>query len=399
MKRVLSVILCVCMLMTGMTALAEEETVYTTKITPRNKTIYLERYDESKIRYTVSPENASNKSVVFESSNEAAVTVDENGNIYAKKTGNATIYIAAADGKSVASVKVYVTEYDDEDDENYLRSISITYNDRTVGNHFEMMEKESVVFGIKTYPSSGNKGVKWRSSNPNIALVEQNGKVSALRSGTCTIYASSSENKSVSDSVTLNVTDYVKYPDRITVTPQEGARFETGNKIRFTATLYPDETTEREIYWYAIGGASIDRNGVLTITDKGEIRIYACSQDYKTVGEYTVYAAYSNDHFRLYGAEYNLPMDRSVVIRFDSAVNYISACNSIFASSDETGNGERIDLLIDVDGNTVTVSPSHLWDTGNVYIFIKGSLSDINGNSLGQCVKYKLKVRGVQDGI
>lgn len=374
------------------------EIIYTTKITPESKTIYLERYDDGKIRYTVSPKNASNTEVLFESSNTSVVTVDKNGVIYGRKAGNATIYITAADGKSSASAKVYVTDYDEEVDDSYLRSIYIIYDDETVGNKFEIMEKESVAFGIKPYPSSGNKSVKWRSSNTRIATVDQNGRVTAVRSGTCTIYATSTVNKSVSDSITLNVTNYIKYPDRITVLPKEGAVFETENKIQFNANVYPDETTEREIYWRATGGASIDQNGVLTITDRGEIKVYAYSKNYKTVGEYTVNAAYSKDHFRLYGAEYNVPQDRSVVISFNSAVSYISAHSSIFASSDETGNGERISVYINVSGNTVTVSPSTLWNTGDVYIFIKSTMSDTHGNMLGNGIKYKLKVRGVKDG-
>ena len=374
------------------------ETVYTSKITPENKTIYLERYDYAKIRYTVLPENAGNTDVYFESSNTSVVTVDKNGSIYGRKAGNATVTLTTADGKTTASVKVYVTEYDDDSDDSYLRSVYITHDDETVGNKFEIMEKESVTFGIKTYPSSGNKSVKWRSSNTKIAAVDQNGKVTAVRSGTCTIYATSTVNKSVSDSVTVIVTDYVRYPDRITVTPQEGAVFETGNKIKFTANVYPDDTTEREIYWRATGGAIIDQNGVLSITDKGEIKVYAYSKNYKTVGEYSVNALYSKDHFKIYGAEYNVPQNRSVIITFDTAVSYLSAHSSIFASSDETGNGERINVYINVSDNTVTVSPSALWQTGDVYIFIKGTLSDTNGNMLGRGMKYKLKVRGVQDG-
>ena len=293
--------------------------------------------------------------------------------------------------------QVCVSAYDYDD--GYIRKIYITHDDERVDGKFELMEKESVTFGIKTSPSDAQKDIKWRSSNSKIAKVDQYGKVTAVKKGTCTIYATSTVNKSVSDHVALTVTEYVRFPDRITVTPQENAVFETGKQIQFTADIYPKETTEREINWRVSGGASIDQNGVLTIKDKGTVRIFAYSKNFKTVGEYIINAIYGKEYFELCGTKNNVPQDRAIIIEFDSDVSSLTARSSIFASCDETGNGDRIGININVSGNIVKVSPSELWKAGEVYIFIKDTVSDNNGNLLGKNIKYRLKVREVKDGF
>lgn len=79
------------------------------------------------------------------------------------------------------------------------------------------------------------------------------------------------------------MTDYVRYPDAISITPQENAVHETGNTIKFTASVYPEDTTERDIIWKVTGGATISQSGLLQITDSGEITVKAYSSNYKTV--------------------------------------------------------------------------------------------------------------------
>lgn len=286
-----------------------------------------------------------------------------------------------------------VSAYDYEDD--YIRRIYITYEDERVDGKFELMEKGNAVFGIRTYPSDAARGVKWRSSNSKIATVDQNGRVTAVKHGSCTVYATSTVNKSVYDKFELTVTKYVRYPDKITVTPDESAVFETGKTVSFSTQLFPQDTTEKEIHWKVSGAAEIDQDGNLKILDKGEIKVFAYSKNYKPVGEYTFNSKYSENHFTLCGGEYNVPQDRCAIIEFTDNVSFVSAHACIFASKDETGNGERISIKLDITGDTVTVSPSSEWQKGDVYIFIKSGLCDTKGNLLGRNLKYKLNVREV----
>ena len=374
----------------------DEEAVKVNKITVENRTLYLERYETERIVYSVSPDNATNHNVNFKSSNTSVATVDDRGYVYAKRSGNTTITLESEDGKATASVRVYVSdEYEDDDEyDSTLRSIYITHDDEILSNKFEVMETTTVQLGIKVSPSSANKKVTWRSSNKRIATVDSNGKVTGVRKGSCTIYATSTTNSSKRDSVTIVVTDYVKYPDRITVIPQENAVYETGNTFLFTASLYPEDTTETDIIWKVSGGAAINQNGLLTITDGGEITVKAYSSNQKTVGEYKFNAVYSEGHFIQVGGAYNLMNTRNIEMYFDTDLSAYSAMNSIFATADAAGNGERIKLSVKTEGKKIIVAPAEFWAEGDLYIFIKGTLCDIHSNALGKNLKYKLNIRG-----
>ena len=79
---------------------------------------------------------------------------------------------------------------------------------------------------------------------------------------------------------------------------------------------------------------------------------------------------------------------------FDAEVSLWSATANIFATTDELGNGEKINVSVKTDGKTIKVAPSAQWPIGDVYIFIKDNLTDTNGNRLGKNIKYKLNIRG-----
>lgn len=72
--------------------------------------ITLKEGTTEKITATVTPENASNKKVIWESNNEKVATVDENGIVTAKEKGTAIITATTEDGKKTAKVTVTVEE-------------------------------------------------------------------------------------------------------------------------------------------------------------------------------------------------------------------------------------------------------------------------------------------------
>ena len=61
------------------------------------------------ITATVSPSNATNKSVTWSSSDDSVATVDQSGNVTAVKAGDATITVRTTDGGKTASCSVNVT--------------------------------------------------------------------------------------------------------------------------------------------------------------------------------------------------------------------------------------------------------------------------------------------------
>ena len=94
-----------------------------------------------------SPENATDKELLYESSDTRVVTVDDNGYVYGRKNGNATIKISSADGGAETSVRVYVSDAEDYDEEETrLRNIYITQDDEIVKDKIKYSGLRRYVF-------------------------------------------------------------------------------------------------------------------------------------------------------------------------------------------------------------------------------------------------------------
>ncbi|MBF7126596.1 Ig-like domain-containing protein [Pediococcus pentosaceus] len=85
------------------------DTVAVTGVTVDPTTANIEVGKTTKLAATVVPDNATNKSVTYKSSNEKIATVAENGTVTAVAEGSADITITTADGGFNASCAVTVT--------------------------------------------------------------------------------------------------------------------------------------------------------------------------------------------------------------------------------------------------------------------------------------------------
>ena len=141
--------------------------------------------DTETITATVSPENATNKSVTWSSDNNNVATV-KNGKITAISEGVATITATSQDGKNKATCNVTVNKKSTtEEDNKEIKIEKITIN---VGK-LTLNEGGSFILATTITPENAtNKTIIWSSSNENVAKVE-NAKVTAISEGTATITA------------------------------------------------------------------------------------------------------------------------------------------------------------------------------------------------------------------
>ena len=85
------------------------ETIAVTGVTLDKSTAKLtEKGQTVDLTATVAPENATNKNVIFETSNEKVATVDGNGKVTAVANGKATITVTTEDGEKTAACEVTV---------------------------------------------------------------------------------------------------------------------------------------------------------------------------------------------------------------------------------------------------------------------------------------------------
>ncbi len=142
---------------------------------------------------TVFPENATNKTVTWTSSNVNAVTV-QNGIIFAKGLGEATIIVTTNDGGKTATCTVMVEPI-------HVESIKIAPINATL----DVGDTKTLTATVLP-ENATNKSVTWSSSNTSVATVDQNGKILAFANGTVTITATSVDNPNITSAYTFFVT-------------------------------------------------------------------------------------------------------------------------------------------------------------------------------------------------
>lgn len=269
--------------------------------------------DTVKLNATVTPEDASDKTIAWESSNPDVVSVDADGNIKALKAGKATITVTTNDGEFTAKVEITVNEkaeeaekveeeVDDsskepvkpekepskEDSENKPNGDSTeekpnTPSEETIKvngvslnkTNLNLYVNESAKLTANIKPNNAsNKKVTWISSNPDVASVDANGNVKALKEGTATITVTTKDgNYAASCTVTVS-----KKPDNYVVTFTAIPLYEGGPVSQYSISVTKNGSScdyskikygEKYLGTYASAEKLSDKNAtvILTLTD------------------------------------------------------------------------------------------------------------------------------------
>lgn len=140
---------------------------------------------------TVAPANATNKDVIWSSSNDAVASVDSSGKVNAIASGTTTITATTVDGGFVATSNVTVFE---------INAISITLN--TTADSVSIGDSLQLIATINpTYAS--NKSIVWSSSNDAVATVDTTGKIIGVSEGTAVITATTNNGLTATCTITV----------------------------------------------------------------------------------------------------------------------------------------------------------------------------------------------------
>ena len=258
------------------------ETVKVTKINLNAKSITLKVGGSDQLIATIAPENATERELVWSSSDSSIVSVDENGIFKALKPGKVTITVKTKDGK-VSSTCVITVEP--------IKVDSIELNP----THMDLIaEGSGQIVAIVKPDNATYKDIVWTTSDANVATVDNTGKVTGVSKGKATITAKSQDGK-VKATCIVTVTNKVIDVERI-ILDMEDTIINTGTFEQVIATLKPDNATERELVWSSSDEniATVDDTGKVTGVSPGTVTITAKTKDGKVSSTITVTVKDSN---------------------------------------------------------------------------------------------------------
>lgn len=167
---------------------------------PDTLDVKLNDTDEAAIEAKCEPEDASNISFDFASSDEEIATVDKDGKVKVLKAGECDITTTLMqDGEKVTEKTTHVKAFYE------VESITLDSNEGklTVGN------SHTIKATVAPEEVAAETTIEWSSSNEKVATVDSNGKVTAVSSGNATITATAGE-----ESANYEVT--VEQPKKVT---------------------------------------------------------------------------------------------------------------------------------------------------------------------------------------
>ena len=221
------------------------------------------------LKPTITPSNATDKSVEWFSGNPAVASVDATGKVTAKAIGVAVITATTHDGGYKATCTITVSN----------SKVSVTGIELTTTSRNMYAGDQYILQTIIKPDNATDKSVTWTSSNPSIATVDENGIVTALKAGTTTITATTNDGDFKANCI-ITVTGEVVNVTGITLSPTTKTMY-TGESFILTPTITPDNATNKSVTWTSSDPtiASVDENGMVKAIKKGTATITAKTDD------------------------------------------------------------------------------------------------------------------------
>ncbi|MBR5559268.1 MAG: Ig-like domain-containing protein [Oscillospiraceae bacterium] len=250
-----------------------KELIPVTQISLNKTSVTLEVGAAETLTAAVTPDNATDKTVKWTSSNTSIATVDSSGKVTAVKEGQATITATANDGSgikatcgvTVAAAKVAVE--------------SVALSDSAL----ELKAGETKTLTATVKPdNAADKTVTWSSSDKSVATVDNNGKVTAVKEGQATITATANDGSGKSASCTVTVTAaQTNIPVSGVTLNKSEAEGKVGDTIKLSASVAPGEATDQTVSWSSSDDsvATVDSSGKVTIVGSGSVTITVTTKD------------------------------------------------------------------------------------------------------------------------
>jgi uncharacterized protein YjdB len=243
----------------------EAATIDVESVTLDKETLDLKEGETATLTATVLPEDATDKTVSWKSTNPDVATVDGEGNVTAILAGQASI--TASSGGKEASCQVTVSK---------IVVDGVTVNPATL----ELVEGDVFQLSASVSPAEADQTVEWASMDASVAKVDyNNGTVTAVSAGTTRIFARSKA-----------------FPDQqgsceITVTPDPSLKgielssaimtMQVGESRTLTVNYTPSYAANKNVSWASSNPsvAAVDKDGTVTAFAEGSATVTATSEE------------------------------------------------------------------------------------------------------------------------
>ena len=227
--------------------------------------------DAKQLKATVEPANATNKDVVFSSSNTNVAVVSNTGLVTAINNGTATITVTSKENPSIMAkclVKV---------------GAPVLVTDVTVQPaELNLKTDGTYQLSVSVLPSNADeRGVTFESSNTAVATVSASGLITAKGPGTATITVTAKDGSGKKATCTVTVTQPVK---GVTVSPSSVV-IQKDNVQKLTASVVPENATNKKLIYKSSNEtvAVVSNDGIITARSEGWATITVCSEENQAI--------------------------------------------------------------------------------------------------------------------
>lgn len=228
---------------------------------------------------TVSPENATDKSVTFTSLDESIATVTSEGLVTGVLAGTTNIICQSNENGAkfqICSVTV--------------KDAHVPVESVVIGQSSISVSKGSVTkLSASVSPvDATNQSLTWRSTNTDILTVDEEGNVTAVDLGAASIIVKSVDNPNADAIFNIKVLAVIVPVDGVAITQTSISLEENAEPVQLTCVVSPvdnenpeNEASNKNVNWVSMdtGVAVVDQNGMVTPRSKGVTTIKAISAE------------------------------------------------------------------------------------------------------------------------
>jgi len=212
--------------------------------------------DSYQLSPVIAPDTASDI-LTFSSSSPSVAGISKTGLITAKTFGECTITVKSAAYNVIVRFPLKVTDH-------RVPDLIAAYP-----SYINMEPGMQRTISLLTLPESLDAQLIWKSSNPAVASIDENGVVTALKEGTAVITVTSRYAKDVNCSVNVQI-KYGRDIQRLSL-PESSVSLIKGDTIPLGLSVTPENASKALVFEYSDPSiVSVDENGMLTALKYGE---------------------------------------------------------------------------------------------------------------------------------